>query len=106
MSEQKPHLRGRWSLNRHGYESPYMAHAFIEDENGAAVCGVWCPDGNAEQADRARLLAAAPELLAELENIANANWRTWDEDYRTAGDFVAWAQSRARYAIAKTKGEE
>ena len=71
-----------------------------------AVCGIWYLDENAEQADRARLLAAAPELLAELENIANANWRTWDEDYRTAGDFVAWAQSRARYAIAKTKGEE
>lgn len=63
VSEQKGNLCGTWSVSRHGYESPYMAHAFIEDENGAAVCGVWCPDGNAEQADRARLLAAAPKLL-------------------------------------------
>ena len=40
-------------------------------------------------------------LTAELENIANANLKTWDKDYNTAADFMAWAQSRARAAIAK-----
>ena len=38
-------------------------------------------------------------LLAELQNIANANPRTWHEDVRD--QFQQWAQSRARAAIAK-----
>lgn len=49
----------------------------------------------------ARLIAAAPELLAELQNIANANTSDWDDP----SDFKAWAQSRARAAIAKATGE-
>ena len=40
-------------------------------------------------------------LTAELNNIASANLKTWDKDYNTAADFMAWAQSRARAAIAK-----
>lgn len=41
-------------------------------------------------------------LLAELENIANADPSKWDESMR--GEFQAWAQSRARAAIAKDRG--
>lgn len=47
----------------------------------------------------ARLIAAAPDLLQELQNIANAKPSTWDEEMRD--QFQAWAQSRARAAIAK-----
>lgn len=47
-----------------------------------------------------RLIKAAPELLAELQNIANADTRTWDDP----SDFKGWAQSRARAAIAKAEG--
>lgn len=46
---------------------------------------------------------AAPELLAELQNIANAKPETWDEE--TRDQFREWAQSRARAAIAKATGE-
>lgn len=46
--------------------------------------------------------AAAPELLTELQNIANANTRDWDDP----SDFKAWAQSRARAAIARATGGE
>ena len=49
----------------------------------------------------ARLIAAAPDLLAELENIANANTADWDDP----SDFKAWAQSRARAAIAKAQSD-
>ena len=38
-------------------------------------------------------------LTAELSNIANTNLKTWDKDYNTPADFMAWAQSRARAAI-------
>jgi hypothetical protein len=51
----------------------------------------------------ARLIAAAPYLLAELQHIANANPSSWDEE--TRDQFQQWAQNRARAAIAKATGE-
>lgn len=41
----------------------------------------------------------ADKLLVELEYIANANTKDWDDPE----DFKAWAQNRARFAIAKSK---
>ena len=38
-------------------------------------------------------------LLAELQNIANANTKDWDDPI----DFKGWAQSRARHAIEKAE---
>ena len=51
----------------------------------------------------AHLIAAAPNLLAELQNIANADPSKWDADMRD--QFQQWAQSRARAAIAKAEGD-
>lgn len=45
--------------------------------------------------------AAAPDLLAELKNIANANPKNWDAPFNDTASFQEWAQSRARAAIAK-----
>jgi hypothetical protein len=56
----------------------------------------------AQATSNARLIAAAPDLLAELQNIANANPREWDEEVRD--QFQQWAQNRARAAIAKATG--
>lgn len=50
----------------------------------------------------ARLIAAAPDLLAELHRIVDANPRLWDEDMRD--QFEQWAKNRARAAIAKVEG--
>ena len=50
----------------------------------------------------ARLIAAAPDLLQELKNIANANTVEWDDPT----EFEAWAKNRARAAIAKATGEQ
>ena len=54
-------------------------------------------------AELRRLHELNQALLAELQNIANANPRTWHEDVRD--QFQQWAQSRARAAIAKATGE-
>lgn len=56
----------------------------------------------AERLANAHLIAAAPDLLAELQNIANAKPETWDEE--TRDQFQQWAQNRARAAIAKATG--
>lgn len=61
------------------------------------------PEYRNERKADANLIAAAPDLLAELENIANARPDKWDDEVRD--DFKGWAQSRARYAIAKARGK-
>ena len=53
-----------------------------------------------------RLHAENAELIHELRNIASADWRKWDEEMRTPDEFVYWAKSRARFAIAKAEGCE
>lgn len=58
-----------------------------------------------EMKSNANLIAAAPELLETLQGIANVDLQTWDEQYRTPDDFLAWVKSRARHAIAKALGE-
>ncbi len=60
-------------------------------------------DGDYSEAN-ALLIAAAPDLLQELQNIANADYRHWEDGYNTAEEFVLWAKSRARHAIAKIEG--
>jgi hypothetical protein len=67
MSKATP---GPWTIKRHGYESPYMAHAFIEP----SVAAIWWPDGNEEQEANARLIAAAPELLEALKQCEHTPW--------------------------------
>lgn len=57
------------------------------------------------QRELARTQAQRDALLAELGNIANANLRKWDEGYNTPQDFMAWAQNRARAAIAAASVE-
>ena len=62
-------------------------------------------DGDYSEANAA-LIAAAPELYAELQNILNADYRHWDDGYNTAEDFVLWAKNRARHALAKAEGRK
>lgn len=57
----------------------------------------------AAEAEVARLRADKAELLAELSVIANAKPSKWDID--TRDEFQAWAQNRARAALAKHGGD-
>jgi len=56
-----------WTIKRHGYESPYMVHAFIEDEKGSPICGLWWPEGDKEQEANAKLIVEAPALRERAE---------------------------------------
>ena len=69
--------------------------------NEYRVCGVGLSHVQGQMEANARLIAAAPDLLAELQNIANANPLNWDAPCNDFATFYAWAQSRARAAIAK-----
>jgi hypothetical protein len=51
-------------VNAHGYDSPYMVKAFIEDVEGRPVCGLYEGDG-----PHARLFAAAPAMYDALQYV-------------------------------------
>ena len=82
------------------FEIAEVSHLRIILESGG-----W-PTQPGSPEDDARLIAAAPDLLQELRNIAAANWRSWPDDMNTADDFAEWAQNRARAAVAKATGEK
>ena len=90
----------RWWPCKDGSYSPMNDYAQIAsgDQHVAQV-----RIASVSEADM-RLIAAAPDLLDELQNIANANPREWDES--TRDQFQQWAQNRARAAIAKATGEQ
>lgn len=99
------HTPGPWWID-HGDDVDLPNHVGISSErHGLLAQVVWKMEDD-ECTPRceatARLIAAAPDLLAELQNIANANPREWDEE--TRDQFQQWAQSRARFAIAKVEG--
>ena len=79
-----------YALNDRGYNS---FHCGVQDS--------FTPES--ELIANAQLIAAAPDLLAELQNIANAK----RADFEDAASFRDWAQNRARFAIEKaTKGSQ
>jgi uncharacterized protein YukE len=49
--------------------------------------------------------AQIERLTAELQGIASAKFREWDDGLNNAEDFVTWAQSRARRALAAQEKE-
>jgi hypothetical protein len=58
---------------------------------------------SAAQAEQKRRADCYPDLLAELQNISNADPSKWDKE--TRDQFQQWAQSRARAAIEQARGQ-
>ncbi len=67
------------------------------------VAAVYMTSNDAGSAN-AKLIAAAPDLLATLKSIANCNMSNWSEEFRNGDDFRIWAQTRARVAITQAVG--
>jgi hypothetical protein len=102
MSESK-HTPYPWFVVEMQPRKHSTANRYLIQSGEANVCTL---DVAGREAGRdeanARLIASAPDLLAELENIANAKWA----NFENAEEFRDWAQSRARFTIAKAKGEQ
>lgn len=92
---------GPWFVEPHGMEIAIRA----PDKDGSAepwhVATVWGACGYEHDAveDNARLIAAAPDLLAELEAMVRAA----DNSQRPGGGSTVPASARA--AIAKARGQ-
>ena len=91
---------GPWFVDR---QSPYSALC-IKPYPGRIVCDVHGTDPEAEA--NARLLAAAPELLAACEGMCGMIYRDKHEDERIDFDLYEKAESACLSAIAKASGVE
>ena len=69
------------------------------DATLAVVCALSGNDGDNEEDANARLIAAAPDLLAALEALAR--WETCDLDAEQAAALMDEVCDMARAAIAK-----
>lgn len=88
------HTPGPWNVSR-------LGPSYIEQTGGSLVASAIETRGDSYLAN-ARLIAAAPELLAALDNLAGLI-----EDYILAGyDFNDDTTAQARSAIAKARGED
>ena len=72
-------------------------HGWTEDEMAADAY----KKADAMLKARSTPIAAAPDLLAELQAIADANPNNWDAPLNDTRSFQEWAQSRARAAVQK-----
>lgn len=97
---KKKHTPGPWQSENDG-SCVLSVHG-----NFNMVASIYGDDPECGRDDRMRanalLIAAAPEMLKELLNIANAEPSKWDGDVRD--QFQQWAQNRARIVIAKATG--
>ena len=93
MSEHTP---GPWKAKKWVGTDPYddPDRPFVEVGNVHWSPKNWKPAAAIKQTANARLIAAAPELLEALEQIANRGVPVQQEEHRIA-----------RAAIAKAKGE-
>ena len=102
------HTPGPWATNTAGSAKRGEPFKITEiyvyapgTQDDTAICAdVIDPITQEPSEANARLIAAAPDLLQELRNIANADTAEWDD----RSEFEAWAKSRARAAIAKATG--
>lgn len=99
------HTRGPWFTARNGFSTVY-----IEARIGGgmlqevAACGPTA-EGPDQQEANARLIAAAPDLLAALEALDSYICNNLATDYPTGVDTDATAFRFARATIAKATGE-
>ena len=91
---------GPWFVDR---QSPYSAIC-IKPHPGRIVCDVHGTDNEADA--NARLLAAAPELLAACEGMCGLIYHDKHEDERIDFDQYEKAESVCLSAIAKASGIE
>ena len=87
------HIKGPWSKRR---KLNYAIEIYGPDDQ--SICTVY-PNGRRDVHAIATLIAAAPEMLAELERIVEMNTGELGYEYETAD----WATTRA--VIDKAHGE-
>lgn len=89
------HTPGPWTYRAYSTHPHHIIEA--EDREGVA----YTMDHEADSKANATLIAAAPDLLAALERLLNAEALVDDEYYAE----IEAAEEQARAAIAKAKGE-
>lgn len=95
-------MAGDWKAYLAGTSRFYGPRAVVEDAMGGLVCEVPSDPGQ-DPMPRARLVAAAPDLLAALETTLDA-LEAFTTGRMNYGTTVPEREAMARAAIAKAKG--
>lgn len=97
-SKQATHTPGPWTVVRNGDSNALIRYSDGENASYIAQCNdlQLCPEHGTVEAN-ARLIAAAPDLLAALEELL--------ADKYLADPINADRMANARAAIAKAKGQ-
>jgi len=97
------HTPGPWRFSEGDKERRAMSEVFKKNDKTFQIALVTCewsnPHARAEDIANARLIAAAPELLAACEALCSS-----DENGRFGKPSFPEAIQKAREAIAKAKG--
>jgi len=106
------HTPGPWKIRRaSNLQIPLRNSVFcLEDEADELNIGLvstWADDKEdaVEAEANARLIAAAPDLLEALEDIANDYAERFDMDSQSTNPGMKVVVENARAAIAKAKGQ-
>lgn len=102
------HTPGPWTTDEAEHDSPHQSIR-IGSVMHHTVCTVWIDDApvhefNAKQQANARLIAAAPELLKALIEIANDYADRFDLDDPSTNPGIKSSIKEAHAAIAKATG--
>lgn len=105
MSEAK-HTKGPWTTDEDDHDAPHQ-NIKVKAGKHHTVCTVWIDDApvrnfNSAQQANARLIAAAPELLAALKFIVS-EWG-YDGHGGELEDGESEVIDKVRAAIAKAEG--
>ena len=93
------HTPAPWKTGDSDWHTIVGPHTRFKSTHLVGIANVEESDDSNEDASNARLIAAAPELLAALQSINE--WFEESSDYREQPEQIAWANGIARAAIAK-----
>jgi hypothetical protein len=101
VAEKVQHTPGPWTIDTNGTDEERGGPIAIRDADGRfGIASIWHQSGGSHDESQnepnARLIAAAPDLLAVVQQIAN-----WPGDAFRVGDALI---AEARAAIAKAEG--
>lgn len=75
------------TVSIHGYDSPYLVKAFIDDADGSPICGLW-------DASLAPQVAEALNERAALRKALEALYEWYDRDGSVGGANEAFEENR------------
>jgi hypothetical protein len=100
------HTPGPWRCDRLTDNTGKPYATLYESHIDLGVCMIWAPLGNTEQEANAKLIAAAPELLAACELVISDTAIVDDNGKYATVQISSGVLDEVRMALKKAKGDQ